>query len=335
MRSPEKLLEVIRLQTDIVKQGPDLGSTMTVVVDHVLHLLGADGAAIEMLEGHEMVYRAVSGIASADLGLRLPVESSLSGLSTRSGEVLVCADSEIDLRVDREACRHLGLRSMVVTPLRFNQNTVGVLKAMSRQPDYFHDEHLYVLNLLTELVAASMYFATRFDSDELYYRATHDAMTGLANRALFMDKLRSALLQSQRHPQTFGILMADIDGLKRVNDSLGHRAGDTLITEFSQRLKQSARSTDLVARLGGDEFGMILMPVDGDTGIHTVEQRMKQTISGEITIDGQTLPVSGSIGVALCPSDGSDLQKLIDVADARMYELKRAHYRTAETTSAL
>lgn len=325
MPSQEKLLEVIRLQTDIVHQGLDVGATMSLVVERVLPLLGADGAAIELREGDEMVYRAVSGIAAENLGLRIPVHSSLSGLSTLSGEVKVCVDSENDDRVDKDACRKLGLRSMLVVPLRFEDVNVGVLKAMSGHPDYFTPEHRKLLQLLTELIAASMYFGTRLNTEELLHRATHDAMTGLANRALFMDRLRALTHQYQRNPVPFGVLVADINGLKMVNDSLGHRAGDALITEFASRLSRSARSTDLVARLGGDEFGIILTPVDGHAGLHVVEQRVANSLSGHMELDGQEFPVGGSVGIALCPSDGEDIKVLIDLADSRMYQQKREH----------
>lgn len=327
MPSQEKLLEVIRLQTDIVHQGLDVGATMSLVVERVLPLLGADGAAIELREGDEMVYRAVSGIAADNLGLRIPVHSSLSGLSTLSGEVKVCVDSENDDRVDKDACRKLGLRSMLVVPLRFEDVNVGVLKAMSGHPDYFTPEHRKLLQLLTELIAASMYFGTRLSSEELLHRATHDAMTGLANRALFMDRLRALTHQYQRNPVPFGVLMADINGLKKVNDTLGHRAGDALIIEFSRRLAKSARSTDLVARLGGDEFAVLLAPLDYKAGLRVVEDRVMAALAGNMEFDGRDLPISGSIGVALCPTDGQDMRELTDLADARMYRHKREHYQ--------
>ncbi len=324
-----QLLSVIRLQTDIAKQGLDLGGTMALVVERVLPLLDADGAAVELLEGDEMVYRAVSGIAEHNLGLRISAARSLSGLAVRTGEVLVCTDSETDDRVDRPACRHLGLRSMVVVPLQFQQTQVGVLKAMSRRVGHFTPVHLELLGLLSELVSASMYFSTRFNSDELYHRATHDAMTGLANRALFMDRLRSATQQREREPQPFGVLLADIDGLKQVNDGLGHRAGDAMITEFAQRLARCARGTDVVARLGGDEFGVIVAPVDGENGLQTVGRRMTEALIGDMEFEGRRVPVSGSVGLALCPLDAAQPMPLLDVADSRMYAVKRVHKELA------
>lgn len=325
MPKKEQLLSVIRLQTEIAKQGLDLGRTMSLVVDSTLPLLGADGAAIELIEGEEMVYQAVSGIASSFLGLRISASHSLSGLAVRTGEVLVCPDAQTDERVDKEACQRIGLRSMVVVPLNFQQTRVGVLKAMSEKVAYFTPVHLELLGLLSELLAASMYFSSHYNSDEVYHRATHDSMTGLANRALFMDRLRTVVYQYERQAQPFAVVMADIDGLKTVNDTLGHRAGDALIIEFAHRLFRSARRSDVVARMGGDEFGVVVSPIDGIEGVAAIERRIRDALARDMDFEGQRIPVVGSVGLAMCPLDGTDLRTLIDLADSRMYEVKREH----------
>lgn len=106
---------------------------------------------------------------------------------------MFCQDSETDPRVDRLACQKIGLRSMLVMPLKHRGATVGVLKAMSAQSDKFNSSDVVVLELLSEVVAAAMYFSAKYDKDELFKKATHDDMTGLANRALFMDRLRNTV----------------------------------------------------------------------------------------------------------------------------------------------
>ncbi len=187
MPSKEKLLEVIGIQTEIIKLGRDLGNVMQLICEHVLPLIDADGATIELVEDGEMVYRAVSGISNPFLGLRLKIDSSLSGLCVRTGKTLRCDDSDLDPRVDKAATHKVGLRSMIVMPLKHEDTTVGVLKAMSRMPHKFVESDLKVLGLLSGAVASAMYFATMNNSRDLFYQATHDVMTGLANRALFMD----------------------------------------------------------------------------------------------------------------------------------------------------
>ncbi|NLP82170.1 GAF domain-containing protein, partial [Acinetobacter baumannii] len=128
LQNPATLLEIVRAQSQIAKLGTDLGAIMALVAERAQHLTCATGAVVEMAEGDEMVYRATSGLTETLPGLRLARQGSLSGLCVQTGEILHCTDSETDPRVDREACRRVGLRSMVVTPLRHLDTTVGVLK---------------------------------------------------------------------------------------------------------------------------------------------------------------------------------------------------------------
>nr|WP_305891286.1 sensor domain-containing diguanylate cyclase [Methylomonas sp. SURF-1] len=314
-------MEVINLQSEIAQLGLDLGGVMALVTQRTLPLLDAEGAAIELAEQGDMVYRACAGIASPHLGLRLKMAQSLSGLAVTSGTTLVCDDAETDDRVDIAACRKVGLRSMLVVPLNHKGTIVGVLKAVSVQTHKFGDIEIGLLQLLSEQVAAAMFFATKYDNDDLFYKATHDELTGLTNRSLFMDRLRS--LVSNRQAQTIGILMIDMDGLKQINDSLGHRVGDVIIREFSNRLAAASRVSDTVSRLGGDEFGVILNPVDSGDGIAAAVQRINSAIAAPFSFENRRYALSASIGSAQFPDDSSEINALLEIADQRMYQVKR------------
>lgn len=327
MPSPRQLMDIIGIQTEIAKLGLDLGGVMQLVVERTLPLIGADGAVIEMAEGGEMVYRAAAGSARPHLGLRLQQDSSLSGHCVRTGETLRCDDSESDERVDRQACRLVGLRSMIVMPLTHNQVTVGVLKAMSAQPARFQEAELSLLGLLSELVAAAMFFATKYDADALYQQATHDGLTGLANRSLFMDRLRSVIVQGHRSHAPVGVFMIDMDGLKGVNDTFGHRVGDAVIREFGQRLLRGVRQSDTVARLGGDEFAVILTPMETAEGVEAAVHRLKGEIEPPFLFEGKSYPLRASIGVANFPADGDEAHGLLELADQRMYHIKQKRHR--------
>lgn len=329
MLPPEKLLEVIKLQTEVAQLGLDLGGVMQVVVERTLSLLDIDGAAIELAEDDDMVYRACSGIAASHLGLRLGKHGSLSGLSVKTGEILCCNDTENDPRVDKAACDEVGLRSMLVVPLCYKDSVVGVLKAMSVRPNRFTGADLDLLGLLSRQVAASMYFATRYNIDELFYKATHDELTGLTNRSLFMDRLRGLMAQCARQSKTMAVLMIDMNGLKRINDAFGHRIGDVVIKEFADRVRAVARSSDTVSRLGGDEFGMILSPVESIASIDAVIQRIQARIDAPFCYENQVYPFSASIGSAHFPEDSDEINRLIEIADLRMYQVKQNHYRNA------
>lgn len=323
MPSSQQLLDIISLQADVVKLGLDLSGVMDLVVQRTLSLVNADGAVIELAEGDDMVYRATAGSAQGCLGLRLNRNASLSGYCADTGECLLCGDSESDHRVDREACRVVGLRSMVLVPLKHNDTVVGVLKAMAGEPDRFCKSDLKVLGLLTDLVASAMYFASKYDRDELFYRATHDELTGLANRSLFMDRFRNELAQCARSDSQLGLLMVDLDDLKQVNDTYGHQAGDAMIRDFAARSQQVARETDTVARLGGDEFAALLNPLESTRGLAPAITRLRMSLREPCLFEGQELPLKASIGGALYPDDGTDIEQLIGVADRRMYERKR------------
>lgn len=319
----ETLLEIIKIQTEISKLGLDLGGVMSLVTQRSHLLTRASGAVVEIAEGDDMVYRAASGMAETQLGLRLSRHKSLSGLCVRDGKILSCDDSETDERADRDACRKIGLRSMLVVPLKHLDSTVGVLKVMSSTPSAFSDADAQVLSLLSEQIAAAMFHAVRFEANELYHRATHDALTGLANRALFYDRLRQCMVAADRHAGRVGILNIDMDGLKPINDEYGHRAGDAAIREVATRANTTSRQSDTVARLGGDEFGVILSRIDNREGAMTQSERLAKKINAPFVFEQRPLLLSASIGCAVYPDDGKHIEEIIDKADQSMYEIKR------------
>lgn len=325
--SRDQLVAIIRIQTEMAKHGLDLAQVMSVVVDRALDLVKADGAVIELAEDDEMVYRAVSGIASGQLGLRLKLASSLSGFCVLSGEITRCIDTETDNRVDRAACRRMHIRSMVALPLVHSGVTVGVLKMMSTLVDSFDPVDEAVLSLLAEVLSADMFFAAKYAADDLYYRATHDEMTGLANRALFFDRIRNELARVEREGIEFGLLMLDMDGLKAINDSYGHRTGDAAICEVAKRASHTLRKSDTIARLGGDEFGVILQPTNGILFLAESIERLKKAICQPFQYESRQLMLGVSIGASVAIKDGLDLDALLEHADQAMYQNKRERKR--------
>ncbi|MDW6017518.1 sensor domain-containing diguanylate cyclase [Vibrio plantisponsor] len=326
MPTNEKLLEVIKMQTELTKLGLDLGAVMQRVVDRALPLVRSDGAVIELADDGEMVYRAASGIASNYLGLRLEAASSLSGLCIDSSRALVCSDSEADSRVDIEACRKIGLRSMLVQPLNHLGKTVGVLKVMSSSVNKFGDEEVFILGLLAETIASLMFLAERYDRNALFIKATRDSLTGLANKAFFMDRLRSTLLTKMESSHPYAIVICDLDGLKVINDNLGHRIGDVAIKEFANCLRRATRELDTVARIGGDEFG-IISPLKSSEDAKDLVQRLEAEVTKTVMYETNTINLKASIGFSLTPQDGVEVDHLLDLADQRMYSVKRNHYQ--------
>jgi diguanylate cyclase (GGDEF)-like protein len=217
----------------------------------------------------------------------------------------------------------VGLRSMVVAPLNHGETTVGVLKIAAAEPNVFANEHVNILELMCGLIASAMYHAVRYETDELYHRATHDALTGLANRALFYDRLRKSLSLARRQSSQLGILNLDMDGLKPINDEYGHRAGDAAICEIGQRISKVSRESDTVARLGGDEFAVITLDIGGRESAMRHADRLVDEIRKPFAFENKQLALDASIGLAIFPDDGTELDPLIEKADQAMYAIKR------------
>ncbi|WP_292439245.1 sensor domain-containing diguanylate cyclase [Methylophaga sp.] len=322
--SRDQLLAMFRLQTDIARLGLNISNILDLVTERSMALTGADGSVIELTDKLHMVYRATAGIARSQLGLRIPVQGSLSGLCSETGNTLRCDDASTDPRVDRASCERIGLNALLVVPLRHGDHTIGVLKVLSKQKKAFSEADEVMLTMLSDMVASAMFYATEYNFEELFYRATHDQMTGLANRALFLDHMHSALAQARRHQSLTGILMIDMNDLKQINDNFGHLSGDAAICEFARRLRQKSRASDTVARFGGDEFGMILTPITLKEDIDLKARRLERQLQQEFHHNNDVLPLSASIGGAVYPHDGRDLESLLEKADRQMYARKRA-----------
>jgi diguanylate cyclase (GGDEF)-like protein/PAS domain S-box-containing protein len=158
--------------------------------------------------------------------------------------------------------------------------------------------------------------------ERIHYLATHDPLTGLANRAMFMDQMNTSLLISRRHRTRFALLFLDLDHFKDINDSLGHAAGDTLLIEAARRMRHGLRASDLLARQGGDEFMALLHDIHTMHEALGVAEKIRRALNEVFVLDGRECLVSASIGIALYPDHGKDLASLTRCADAAMYRAK-------------
>lgn len=325
----DRLLQIIHFQTEIAKTRMDLRLVIRRAAELAQLLTRADGAVVEMVDGRDMVYRAATGIAGGSEGLRIPRDSSISGLCVTTGEALCCTDSEKDPRVNREACLAVGLRSMVVVPLRHESACEGVLKVLSARPDAFDASDTRTLAIISEVVAPAMAHADQHgtqveEAQALYRRATRDTLTGLGNRAYFEDRLQQMLAMAQRSGDGFAVLMLDMDGLKSINDSCGHLAGDEALCVLARRLQAYTRESDVTARLGGDEFVVLLTSAPDRASAALAAEKIAAGLDGIFLHEGREHPMGASLGLACFPGDGRSAEALMAAADARMYETKRA-----------
>jgi diguanylate cyclase (GGDEF)-like protein len=155
------------------------------------------------------------------------------------------------------------------------------------------------------------------------FLAEHDLLTGLANRALFSERLQEAAKRQQRHGGTFTVFMLDLDKFKNVNDTLGHPAGDQLLVEVAKRLSSSLRDTDVLARLGGDEFAIIQENEKNQKeGAISLAVRIIELIEQPFDLNGNKVGIGTSIGMAFAPSHGNDSETLLQKADLALYSAK-------------
>jgi diguanylate cyclase (GGDEF)-like protein/PAS domain S-box-containing protein len=214
---------------------------------------------------------------------------------------------------------------------------IGPVEWRFRQADgsWLHAEIL-ATNLLGDPTVRGIVLNTRDVSErkrleeQLTHQAFHDPLTGLANRALFRDRVSHALALAQRQGHPITVLFLDLDDFKRVNDSLGHAEGDRLLIAAAERFQSCARAADTVSRLGGDEFAILIEHVAGSDGRPELLQRLEEAMTYPFALSGNQVQVSASIGVATA-SPGDTADDLLRNADVAMYAAKRRGKGRSET----
>lgn len=164
----------------------------------------------------------------------------------------------------------------------------------------------------------------RSQKQHMDYVAYHDSLTGLANRSLFYDRVHKSIADAKRTGDSFAIMLIDLDRFKKVNDSLGHDAGDAYLCYAAKHLQQVVRTTDTTARLGGDEFVIVLESIRSDENVHKLASAVLASLAQPVTIQGHEIAGSASIGISIYPKDGNAVDQLLKHADQAMYQAKAA-----------
>jgi diguanylate cyclase (GGDEF)-like protein/PAS domain S-box-containing protein len=230
-------------------------------------------------------------------------------VDTRASYQRMIADDEDSLRLEH----------------RFVPREGGVLwvdasASLVRDPDGRRSFTILMIQDVTQRKQAEAALLAQAELNE--YQALHDALTGLANRTLFRDRIERAVKSAGRSGSRVAVLMMDLDRFKEVNDSLGHAAGDQLLVELGARLEAGLRASDSVARLGGDEFGVMLPDPKLPDDVLGAIERMREAIERPVIVQGLPLSVEASIGIALYPDNGDDVETLLQCADVAMYKAK-------------
>ncbi len=249
-----------------------------------------------------------------------------------AGEILGCGSKKIDGRPLTEILKNIGVAPALLLDAAqllihdHQRHTVHFERRLEGETRYIRavvsgirdkGESLvgYVLMLrdVTEQKKAE---------ETIRFLAYHDMLTGLPNRALFADRLNMAMARAIRYNKIIGVMVLDLDDFKSVNDTMGHAAGDLLLKSIARLLEGVVRRTDTVARMGGDEFFVLIADIDSPEGARTAGEKVSEALKGPFLVDGHSLHISASIGIAVYPGHGEDAEELIRKADQAMYRAK-------------
>lgn len=182
----------------------------------------------------------------------------------------------------------------------------------------------HIWNMQKSLISIGMILVMleeQISSNE--WLALHDELTGLPNRRLFADRLTMAIDRADRTRNRLALIVLDLNSFKKINDTLGHQAGDEVLLEVSKNLRRGVRASDTLARLGGDEFVIVAADVEPEQGLDQLMETVRRVLERPLVVEGKQMVVSASVGMAVYPHDAQDAIRLLRVADQRMYASKQ------------
>lgn len=317
---PDKaLLFLARLASDLA-----VVHTLPGLLERVMLALyeetGFDSCALALLDERDpntLTIRAASGLRAKSQGLTLPRDKGLHGAVMDRRTPLLISNMSLDPRVDR---REPKIKSGIYAPLVVNDRAVGVLSAYGSEPEVFTEADLNLLTVVARYLTGAIEVARL--NEQLKELAATDALTGLANRRSFLDRLASEIARSRRTGRELSVVLLDLDGFESINDVHGHATGDELLIHVAHVLVRNIRGSDVAARWGGDEFGMLLP----ETAEAQAEKAIARLRAVGITIPHQREAeayVSLSYGLATWPKDAQTPEGLLREADSRLYKMKR------------
>lgn len=232
-------------------------------------------------------------------------------------------------------------RSYMVIPLVSHNQPLALLYLESDRDGRFVVETFDFMRLVAARIASALDNARLYRESQqqlaelrqlyaaLAFQVEHDPLTGLANRLSFEDRLRDAIATAENSRARVAVMYIDLDRFKQVNDTLGHAAGDELLRQVTQRMLSCVRETDTLARIGGDEFTAAITPIDSADDAMLIANRIIETVSRPMRIQGYELIVTASVGISLYPEDSTRFEELMRCADNALYSAKTAGRNTA------
>ncbi|MGA1985251.1 MAG: HD domain-containing phosphohydrolase, partial [Candidatus Sulfotelmatobacter sp.] len=306
-----------------------LSETLSVLSMRLRRMIPYDSIAVFVNRNGWLLPELVSGENFRMLSsMKVKVGEGLCGWVAENCKPIVNGNPQVEAGYVVDPGKHTTLQSALVVPLEGLTGVVGVLAMYHANRDAFTPDHLRILLAVASKVALSVENALKYQQAES--SATTDYLTGLPNaRSLFVH-LAQEVTRCRRMKTPLAVLVCDIDGFKQINDSFGHLEGDKLLREFTSRLKDVCRGYDYVARMGGDEFVITAPGLTAEAAKEKADRLNQAAIESGRHVCGRDL-ITLSVGMAFCPEDGFDVERLLTEADRRMYSMKQIHHSTAVT----
>jgi diguanylate cyclase (GGDEF)-like protein len=322
LRERQTLLERLTLLQRSIASRADIEDVLDAIVTGASELLGDELVDLSLIDPEDpTILEVVASVGYAPELLaqirRTPVEIGIAGHAVTERRPIVVEDYGADPRRMPDVVVD-GLRAVISAPVYQRGELVGALSLGTRKPGrrYSEIERDAVLAFAEH---AGLALNDAKAVEETAHQAFHDPLTGLANRALFVDRLAQARTRAAAAGDTVGVLFADLDGFKTVNDSLGHAAGDQLLIIAGQRLASVVGPTDTVARFGGDEFAVLVEDVRQPIELARLARLALDSLERVVEVEGREVFITASIGIAVGLEEPEDLLRNADLA---MYEAK-------------
>jgi len=304
-----------------------LSETLSVLSMRLRRMIPYDSIAVFVNRNGWLLPELVSGENFRMLSsLKLKLGEGLCGWVAANCKPIINGNPQVETGYVVDPGKHAPLQSALVVPLEGLNGVVGVLAMYHANKDAFTPDHLRILLAVASKVALSVENALKYQQAES--SATTDYLTGLPNaRSLFVH-LAQEVARCRRMKTSLAVLVCDMDGFKQINDSFGHLEGDKLLREFTTRMKDVCRGYDYVARMGGDEFVVTAPGLTLEAATEKAERLNYAAIESGRHVCGRDV-ITLSVGMAFCPEDGFDVERLLAEADRRMYSMKQIHHAAA------